>query len=924
MRDTDAVELNWDANLDLQANLESLSVHVKQLLLTHADSSAEIRVQGTVDGEQNLDLTLNWQELQWPVSGESEFNSARGTLLLKGPVDAYRLTLNAEAAGTQIPAVTLQLDAEGNTENIDIAQLAINTLDGVIGMQGNVQWTPHVEWQLTTDGKHINPGVHYEEWPGQLDWLLQTQGELTEQGIAASIGISRLEGTIRELPVSGSGDVQITPEDIKINGLQLSSGSAVFSAFGSLGEASEINWKVNVVDFSDLLPDGGGTLNARGTVQGKMKEPQITVQLSAGSLILPGVEIEQLQTNIALDLSWKEPCNLQVTAKGLQAGDNLVKSVTVQADGTLEDHSAALSASHDLADISLSLTGDYQQEQWQGTVETFTLAGADFGSWQLIDPAKISAGATAADVEKLCLQRESGDVCINGSWDVENTNTKGDVQIDGFLLAWLSPWFPDTLQSLDGVFSLKAAASMQDTLKADVIAEITPGSIGYVTDTGKGNLPHEGAKVKLHIADDSLDADFQLSVDSNTISGTLSSPDLLKVPVVSSAKLDGELFIDAKKFDIVEVLVPEVQNLNAAIDAHFKVQGILEKPDVNGAGKLNIAYVLVPVAGLELKDTTLDILANNKDLTLKGKLNSPEGYLEVDGKAVLDGAQNWPVLLTLKGNNFRLINLPEMQVYVSSDLMLERKKDLLSLTGAVSIPKAEVLLRELPQGTETVSPDVVIVQEMGDKEEKQKSPLQMKLKVSLGKEVHFVGMGLNTFIDGQLTMTAEPEEQMLGSGEFHIKQGTFRAYGQNLDIRTGVISFPGGPLSKPGINLRATRTIGPVVVGVNAIGPASKPRLTTFSNPPMSESNIISYLLTGSSPNDMGKGAMLSVGRQINNKLSVSVGTDVKTGESEFITRYRLNRKIHVQVTTATNSNAADIFYTTELGGDEDALEEGK
>ena len=44
------------------------------------------------------------------------------------------------------------------------------------------------------------------------------------------------------------------------------------------------------------------------------------------------------------------------------------------------------------------------------------------------------------------------------------------------------------------------------------------------------------------------------------------------------------------------------------------------------------------------------------------------------------------------------------------------------------------------------------------------------------------------------------------------------------------------------------------------------------------------------------------------------MGADVKTGEREFITRYRLNRKFHVQTTTATNSNAADIFYTIEFG----------
>jgi autotransporter translocation and assembly factor TamB len=47
--------------------------------------------------------------------------------------------------------------------------------------------------------------------------------------------------------------------------------------------------------------------------------------------------------------------------------------------------------------------------------------------------------------------------------------------------------------------------------------------------------------------------------------------------------------------------------------------------------------------------------------------------------------------------------------------------------------------------------------------------------------------------------------------------------------------------------------------------------------------------------------------------LSVSVGTNLDTGEAEFSTRYRLSRKIHVEGTTTPRSSAADIFYTWEL-----------
>jgi translocation and assembly module TamB len=504
---------------------------------------------------------------------------------------------------------------------------------------------------------------------------------------------------------------------------------------------------------------------------------------------------------------------------------------------------------------------------------------------------------------------------MNGSWEKEKNNTRGDLQIKEIPLNWLAPWLPETVEDLTGLFSSHATLSTQDTLKADVTATITPGDISYITDRTTGTFPHEGMKLTLKVLDEKLDADFLLSVDSNILSGKLFSPNLLQKDIGTKAKLDGKLIIDAKNFDLVKTLVPEVQDLDAMIDLNFSILGSIEEPEINGEGKINIAHVLIPAAGLDLADTSMDVLAKNKEVTVSGKFISPEGELVLDGTASLDASKKYPAQVTLKGENFRLINLPDIRVFLSSALLFEKKPDLMSLTGEATIPKADILMKVLPVGSQSVSPDMVIIQEM--QEEEAKSPFHMQLKITLGDDVHFSGFGFSAYIDGQLSILSEPEEQMLGSGAFHIKEGKYRAYGQNLDIETGVISFPGGPLSKPGINLRATRTIGDIVAGVYAIGPAAKPRITTFSNPPMSESHVISYLLTGSAPNDVGKAAKASLGRQINNKLSVGVDTDVKTGDSEFITRYRLSRKVHVQTTTGANSNAADIYYTIELEDDD-------
>jgi translocation and assembly module TamB len=920
IRDEDHVELNWDTDLDVHANLEDMFITVNQLILKHTETPALIEVTGTADDAQNMDLTLQWHELQWPLTGSAQYRSARGKLDLTGTVDDYHLTVkNADMAGSILPQATLHLTADGNTESAENLHLKAELLEGEITVQGNIQWTPAVQWQLETAAKAINPGLQYPDWPGKLEWLIRTNGSIDDSGVAADILIHRLEGSLRKLPLAGTGKIAVQADDIIIDGLLFSSGSAVFSANGNLGNHSGLQWNMDLDNFSDLIPLATGQLHAKGTLQGEMNSPQIELQVSGSSIAIQDLNLEKLQADAALDLSWQKPFSLDISGSNLKSGDHLTEHVAIQGSGTREQHTLHFLANHDLADISLDLNGGYLEERWQGTVDQFNISATDLGSWKLQKPTPISASATGADIDKMCLSREESALCLNGSWDTENNDTTGNMEISKFPLAWLSPWFPDNLECLTGLFSAKASATMKERLQADITAAITPGTISYLTDRNEGRLSHEGMKADLHVIEDSLDAGLSLSIDSNTISATLNSPNLLNSEERGNAKLNGNIIIDAKKFDLVEALVPDVQNLNAAIDINLKIEGTLDQPDINGKGTINIPSIFIPIAGLELKDTTFAILAENKELRLNGKFNSPGGFMELDGNAIIDSSQNWPLRLTLKGDNFRLLNLPEIQIFLSSDLLLEKQDDILSLTGEASIPKAEVLLRELPQGSQTASPDVVIIQERKEEEEEEEatSPLRMKLKITLGDDVHFAGLGVNAFIDGQLTILSEPEEQMLGSGAFHIKQGSFRAYGQDLEIETGVISFPGGPLKQPGINLRATRSVGVIVAGIYAIGPLRKPRLTTFSNPPMSESQVISYLLTGSAPGDIGKGAKLSIGRQINNKLSVSIGTDVKTGDSEFIARYRLSRSIHVQTTTAANGNGVDIFYSVELGGEE-------
>jgi len=914
LRDPENSALNVDATLNADMQLDTLATTISQLTIQQLNSKGRIDLSGTVDNSQDMDLVLQWQELQWPLTGKSIYSTTRGQISIQGTPDNYHLKVtDVMASGGSIPSATIQLSGDGSKDAITNLSLHSNLLDGSATITGKIQWSPVVTWQLKSIGHEINPGVKYSDWPGKLAWQIKSSGDLKGSGVTADITLTTLQGHLRELPLAGTGHIAVSPDEFAISKLLISSGDTTISANGVIGQHSQLEWAMDISDLSDLYPEAEGTFLATGSILGKMKDPRLKLQLQGSAIAFEDIKLAELQAAADLDLSWQTPFNVNISGSHLEVGKNLLDTVCMKGSGTKEDHNLQISAVHSLAEIAIGFRGEYENEQWYGTISQLDLHSADFGSWRLEQAVKLSANTSTAEIDTICLSRNQSALCLGGAWEAAANRTEAELKLTSLPLTMFSPWLPDSVKYFSGSLSGNASVTMTENLKAGITLEISPGSISYITNQKERNLPHEGGRLELHILDNSLDADFRLGIDSNSITARLKSPDILVGHTLNSdASLDGDITIQAREFEIIEALVPAVQKLDAAMNINLDIQGSFSKPDINGTGKIAIPHLWVPKAGLDLRDTTFSLLSDSTEISFEGKLNSRDGFMNLDGRATLDASQNWPLQVSLKGRNFLLINLPEAQLFLSSDLLFKREDGVLSITGEATIPRADILLRDLPKGSQTPSPDVVILQE--EKEEDTSLPLHTNLKLILGDNIHFAGFGLNAFINGQLHILAEPDEPMTGSGAFYIKQGNFRAYGQDLTIETGVISFPGGPLTQPGINLRATRNVGDIVAGITAIGPATKPRITTFSNPPMSESQVISYLLTGAGPGGGNQGAKVSIGRQINNKLSVSVGTDVKTGDSEFVTRYRLNHKIYVQTTTASNGNAADIFYTFETG----------
>ena len=137
-------------------------------------------------------------------------------------------------------------------------------------------------------------------------------------------------------------------------------------------------------------------------------------------------------------------------------------------------------------------------------------------------------------------------------------------------------------------------------------------------------------------------------------------------------------------------------------------------------------------------------------------------------------------------------------------------------------------------------------------------PPDVAISFNLGDDFAIQGHGVTTRLTGELDIRST---QGLGSpprvtGEIRTDSGKYRAYGQQLDIETGIVRFH-GTLENPSIDVLALRPNISVRAGVQITGTAQSPRVRLYSDPVMPDAEKLSWVVLGHSAANGGAEAAL-------------------------------------------------------------------
>ena len=583
---------------------------------------------------------------------------------------------------------------------------------------------------------------------------------------------------------------------------------------------------------------------------------------------------------------------------------------------------------------------------WQARLDQMALTW-DPSTWLLQGP---SSGRPRLEVEA-------------GGWTASSPSqplqTHGAVRWTDLPVSWAQTWLgTDILNDI----SLKGQAQwrMGKDLDLSLSTERTQGDLRIQSDSLPGQLTAAGlrqAQLFLRVQNEQMQADLnwdsaqmgkaqaklqsQLNRTSNGWQWAEQSP------------LIGSVQASLPQIGAWSVLAPPGWRVQGTLEASLSLSGTRSQPQWQGRLQANQLAARSAVQGIEFSQGQMQARLQGQSLVLESLslrgAGAQGGELQARGQVQFNAnanAQASPstnplrmadLALQIEAKNLRVSNRADRRLSVSGDVTARMAQGQLQLRGGL---KADQALFILPEGsTPGLGDDVVVIRPgMGelnlsaltappDPNAPSGSWLgvpDVRVMLDLGQDFQLQGQGLSTRLTGQVELLSNTSTRGLPrlSGQVRTEGGRYKAYGQQLNIDTGVLRFS-GPYDNPSLDIIALRPNLPQKVGVQITGSALLPRIRLYADPDLPDADKLAWLVLGrSAANGGAESAVLQQaavallsgnGKTLTGELASSLGLD----EISLATGSRSDATATGAAVTLGKRLSKDFYlvYETSLSG---------
>ncbi len=896
-------------------------------------AGATPRVQGTLD----------WSALAFSFGGHP-VTLPRGSLRASGTTtDTYAIQFDTRASFDGLPA-TLALRATGRADGVALEHIRLGALGGHIGGSADIDWQARPHWQADLQARGIDPGTIWPEWPGALQFRLQGEGDATGPQPGLKAHISALGGKLHAQKLSGGGALILAGGHWTIRALALDLGKNRVRIDGGLAGKDGLHWRVSIPDAATLADGAHGKLSTSGAVRAGDGALQVRAGANAAGFRLGHLALGKLSLDTAFDTAFTGPARLTLKAADVSYADISVPSASLSVSGPAKAQQVQAELESNLGTLHLEGVGHLRDGGMQLELTRADLDAADAGDWHLAEPAHLTLGGQQQTLAQSCWQADTGRICARAQHARNDWDAK--ISLAQVALTPLGRLLPGALALSGALSGTLDASTRHGRIQAEADLTSAGGKVLHRSgDQTLTLLDFTGARLQASLADHKLGGKLDLALaDGGFVDARLRTH--LDGPV-QDRPLEASLRARLDDLGLLPLLVPDLGSLSGHLAADLKFGGTLAAPQLNGSASLEQGDASLPRLGIHLQQVSARCTGTGSGLHVELRAGSGGGSLALTADADRDG-NGWRTDGKLTGQAFKAVDIPEATIYLTPDLEFSAAGHHLDVHGSLDVPKARLAPRDL-SGTVQVSDDQIIVGSNAPKQPRWQ--ITADVRTQLGDAVQFDGFGLSGLVQGGVRLREQPGRLTTGSGELTIADGKYKAYGQQLDIARGRLLFSGGPVTEPGLDIRATRTSGEVIAGVDIRGTLRSPVLSVFSDPPMPQSQAMSYLLLGhgidqTSSAEQGtlNTAAVAVGgellaQQLNRRLGfgeVSVENGDTPGQTSlflgkylsprlyigygvglfqqlslFKVRYELSKKWTIQAESGTKSSA-DLLYTIE------------
>jgi len=842
-------KLGWGVfNVDLEGNYADRTLSLRNSSVQHQTSRALATASGSISFPQGQPLRLalsgQWQNLRLPFNGANPaLHSPAGRYQLAGQ-RPYATEVEGDFTAAGLPLMHAQATGLLDTDRFTLQQGALDAYGGHGQLRGSVQWSAPQGLMVTGTVRDLDTGKLLPELPGHIGFEFAA----SLRGLSATgdldLRVDNLRGTLNNSKAQGSGHIGRKDGNWLFDAIDLKVAQAHLTAEGAWGQQLDLRFGVVADDLSLLSPQARGHLSARGSLGGTPQQPVIRLRAQGADFALGKQTLRSLDADINLDLQDGGDLKGRLQLRNLLAGGRRIDSVLAEVDGNTHDNSSFIAVDAAGLQLNMAARGRLQEGRWEGLVRQFNIGDGDSLQLTLATPSKLTLAADELLLESTCLNGRNG-ARLCGAVTRRGTDLLAQLDAQMLPLRTLTAGLTANVD-YEGTIALRASA--QRSGDAPLAATLHAG----LSDAQLRHTFRNGREERFALGSGVIDArlgtdDFELTVGldagkAGNIAGKLHGQrigdDWALMPI------DGDFSVQTDGLGLVALFAANIDRSTGRLSTQAHISGTLGAPDLQGDLQLRDVELDVYRVNFALRKLNLDAALAGDKLEFEGSAKAG------DGSATLSGQIAWRERkpygkLHLEGSDLAVVNIPEARVHASPKVDFQIAGQAIDITGEVRLPYGVLEPATITNAVLASSDEILVGADAAERA--QVWQVTSDINVVLGDKVSIDTLGLKGRLAGSLRVQTDAAQNSRGSGELGVAEGRYAAFGRNLDVARGRLLFNNGPLNDPGIDLRAQKVFPDVTAGVNVRGTLRAPRMTFFSEPAISQSQIVSLILAGGS-----------------------------------------------------------------------------